>query len=303
MGEVQHPISHPIQPFTPSAPAQPAPAPVIRQTQNIPAPTAPEIRETPPVRIPATPAIQETERTPFPRTPETPPPTTTVTLPPTTPAITQPQTTEPTPVQTTPVATLTPSPTPTAVIVTVTVPVFPYGSVYNPYYYYPPGYVYPINSYYPSGSLTVTSYPPNAIVTIDGYNQETTPWVFTNLLPGYHTVEVNYPGYEAYVTNIYLNDGESQEVDANLLNLGNYGSMFVASTPSGADVYVDGNYEGVSPVTVGALTEGPTSLNYIFRGMTPRRGQSTLQQDRERMSTSQCLPIRRLQRTVPLISP
>jgi hypothetical protein len=129
--------------------------------------------------------------------------------------------------------------------------------VYNPYYYYPPGYNYPINSYYPAGALTVTSYPSNAIVTIDGYNQETTPWIYTNLLPGYHTVEINYPGYEAYVTNIYVDNGANPEVDANLLSLVSYGSMFVESTPSGSDVFVDGNYEGVSPVTVSGLAAGP----------------------------------------------
>ena len=103
-------------------------------------------------------------------------------------------------------------------------------------------------------------------MTIDGYNEENTPWVYTNLLPGYHTVEINYPGYEAYVTDVYLNDGESQEVDANLLTLANYGSMFIESTPSGADVYVDGNYEGTSPVTVSALTEGPHIVEIHLSG-------------------------------------
>jgi hypothetical protein len=245
MGEVQYPITHPIQPITPAIPAQPTPVPVIRETtERTPAPRTPERTPTPPITQPPTPPV--------------------TTQPPTPPVTTQPQTTGPTPVVTTPV------PTPTPIIVTVTVPVYPYGSVYNPYYYYPPGYVYPINSYYPSGSLTVTSYPPNALVVIDGYNQETTPWVYTNLLSGYHTVEINYPGYEAYVTNVYLNDGESQEIDANLLTLGNYGSMFITSTPPGADVYVDGNYEGVSPVTVSALTQGPHIVELHLSGYDPQ---------------------------------
>ena len=85
---------------------------------------------------------------------------------------------------------------------------------------------------------------------IDGYTTQTTPYVFTNLMTGYHTVEVDYPGYEAYVTSVYIDNGGSYEVDANLVNLVSYGSLYVDSTPRGADVYVDGNYEGTSVTTV-----------------------------------------------------
>ena len=111
------------------------------------------------------------------------------------------------------------------VTVPVTVYVYPSGSIYSPVYYYPPGYGFPITSYYPTGSLVVTSSPSNAIVILDGYNSQTPPVVFTGLMPGYHTVEVDYPGYEAYVTNVYFDNGGSNEVDASLTPLVTYGSM------------------------------------------------------------------------------
>jgi hypothetical protein len=159
--------------------------------------------------------------------------------------------------------------TTTQPVVTVTVIVYRSGPVYRPVYYYPagypydsrsyypPNYPYDVNSYYSSGSLTVTSNPSEATVIVDGYDSETTPYVFTGLTTGYHTVEVDYPGYEAYVTNVYIDNGASVEVNADLNWLdSSYGSLFIDSNPKGADVYVDGNYQGTSPVSVGAMSVG-----------------------------------------------
>ena len=221
------------------------------------------------------------EHTPRPTTPPTTQPTTPVTNQPTTQlttetttqptiqATTQPtvgQTTQPTAGQTTQVTTQPTTQPTTAPVVTVTVFVYQSGPAYSPVYYYPPEYSYPITSYYPSGSLTVTSDPTNAIVMIDGYTTQTTPYVFTNLMTGYHTVEVDYPGYEAYVTSVYIDNGGSYEVDANLVNLVSYGSLYVDSTPRGADVYVDGNYEGTSVTTVSGLSAGPHQLELHLGG-------------------------------------
>jgi archaellum component FlaG (FlaF/FlaG flagellin family) len=153
---------------------------------------------------------------------------------------------------------------------TVTVYVYESSRVYYPESYYPPeyyGYGYPYsNTNYPTGSVTVTSDPSDAIVIIDGYNSGTTPHVFTGLSTGYHTVEVNYPGYEAYITQVYVEGGGNMEVAADLVPLVTYGSLFIDSTPQGADVFVDGNYEGTSPVTVGSLSEGPHQLELHLAG-------------------------------------
>jgi len=145
-------------------------------------------------------------------------------------------------------------------VVTVTVFVYPYHNVYVPYYYYPP--------YYPSstGSITVTSSPSGATVILDGYNYGTTPYIFTGLMAGYHTVEVDYPGYEAYITNVYVDYNQDLEVYADLTELVSYGSLFIDSTPRGADVYVDGNYQGTSPLTVSALSDGAHQVELHLAG-------------------------------------
>jgi hypothetical protein len=226
-GEVEFPITHPVQVVT---------------TRATPTPTVPR------TTVQATPTRTTTTI-----------PVTQTTLPAT-------QTTIPKTVTVTP----TPTPAPTIPVVTVTVLVYRSRDVYLPTYYYPPGYNYPITSYYPSGSLTVTSNPSDAVVILDGYNSGTTPYVFTGLMPGYHTVEVDYPGYEAYINHVYVDNGGSMEVNADLVSLRNYGSMFIDSTPQGADVYVDGNHEGTSPVTVGSLSEGAHQVELHLAGYEVR---------------------------------
>ena len=188
---------------------------------------------------------------------ETPPPTRQETPPPSTlPRTTERETTPPRTVTPTPPITIPVTQFTTVPVVTVTVLVYPSGPVYLPNYYYPYGYSYPVDYYNPAGSLTVTSNPSGAVVILDGYNYGSTPYMFTGLTTGYHTVEVDYPGYEAYITNVYMDTGASQQIYADLASLVSAGSLFIDSTPKGADVYVDGNYQGTSPVTVSGVVAG-----------------------------------------------
>ncbi|HTY16081.1 MAG TPA: PEGA domain-containing protein [Methanoregulaceae archaeon] len=136
----------------------------------------------------------------------------------------------------------------------------------EPLYRNGPVYRYMINSGDLTSSLTVTSNPSGALITLDGYNTETTPWTFTEISSGYHTLEITYPGYEAYIRNIYLDTGESLEVDADLVPLVATGTLFIDSTPQGANVYVDGNSQGVSPVTVNGLSVGPHQIELHLAG-------------------------------------
>ena len=228
--------------------------------------------------IPATPTILRTTISPtptIPRTTVTATPTISPTTIPVPPTILQ---TSPSATPTVPPTTILTTQTTSVPVVTVTVFVYPSGSVYRPAYYYPAGYPYDsssyyppyypydVNSYYSTGTLTVTSNPPGATVIVDEYNSELTPWVFTGLPTGYHTVEVIYPGYDTYTTNVYVDTGASIEVNADLNGQVSYGSMFINSNPQGADVYVDGNYQGTSPVTVGAMSEGSHQVEIHLAG-------------------------------------
>jgi hypothetical protein len=245
------PFGEVVYPITPRA----TPTPII---------TRPSATSTPiitPTTVRATPVTTRTTVTASPTTV----PRTTVTL---TPVVT-PTTVGGTPVITPTTVSQSPTVSPTTIpvtltttapVVTVTVFVYRSGPIFSPYYeaLYTPDYS--------SGSLTVTSNPSGAVVILDGINSETTPFIFTGLSTGYHTVEVDYPGYQAYIHNVYVDSGTNIEVNADLTNLGYSGSLFVDSTPQGADAYVDGNHQGTTPVTVSALSPGDHQVELHLAG-------------------------------------
>jgi hypothetical protein len=152
---------------------------------------------------------------------------------------------------------------------------YPVGPAYQPGYSYPTGYR-PNVANYQTGTLTVTSEPPNSIVSIDGDTTERTPWIYSGLFTGYHSIEINYPGYEAYTTSIYVDNGANPEVDAVLVPLQTYGSLTVDTTPPGADIFIDSNAEGMSPVTVGGLTTGSHQVEAHLAGYAPEARMATV---------------------------
>jgi hypothetical protein len=120
-----------------------------------------------------------------------------------------------------------------------------------------------------TGSITVTSNLPVAYVSLDGNGARTTPWTYAGVPVGSHQIEVSYPGYQVFVTSVNVTSGSTIPVVAELAPIPNPGLIYVDSSPRGADVYVDGNFEGDAPVTVGGLAPGTHQVNLFFIGYEP----------------------------------
>ena len=97
---------------------------------------------------------------------------------------------------------------------------------------------------YTPGILRVSSTPSGARVYIDGKYKGETP-LELKLKPGVYTVRVSKKGYEDYETRVGVKPGKVSEVNAVLKP---YGILKVSSTPSGAKVYIDGEYRGKTPL-------------------------------------------------------
>ncbi|MBN1166706.1 MAG: PEGA domain-containing protein [Methanospirillaceae archaeon] len=129
-----------------------------------------------------------------------------------------------------------------------------------------PGETIPIQAYLQpiitTGSISVDSYPQGARTTIDNGYQLTTPCTFTDIRPGYHTIAVNMYGYQPYSTRVLVESGKESSVSATLIPIEQTGSLQASSSPSGADLYVDGSFRGNTPVLVSGLSTGthPVSL-------------------------------------------
>jgi len=117
-----------------------------------------------------------------------------------------------------------------------------------------------------TGNIQVVSSPSGAMVTLDRGQSANTPYTFYNIPVGSHEVAVYLSGYQTFYTTVNVNKGQTAFVNAILNPVSTTGSLDVSSTPSGAAVYVDGNYRGVTSTLVGNLYPGQHSVRLTKAG-------------------------------------
>ncbi|MBP1929058.1 hypothetical protein J2741_001605 [Methanolinea mesophila] len=100
------------------------------------------------------------------------------------------------------------------------------------------------------GGLSIKSTPQGAAFTIDGISEGKTNQVVGNLAPGPHKVTIAEAGYEVYTTTANVVAGEITDLSVTLVAEVNppTGDLQVGSTPSGAAVFVNGDFKGNTPV-------------------------------------------------------
>jgi len=113
------------------------------------------------------------------------------------------------------------------------------------------------------GSIDISSDPDGAKVYLDGkYTGETTPANISKVALGNHTIKLTKFGYFNATENVSVSVGRTPPVDVNLTG---YGSLSIDSDPSGARVYLDGNYTAVTPLYLDKLDEGNHSIRLTKR--------------------------------------
>jgi hypothetical protein len=108
-----------------------------------------------------------------------------------------------------------------------------------------------------TGNIYINSNPAGASAVLDnGYDQLTTPGTFNAVPVGWHEVQVSKSGYQVYSTGVEVRSGETSNVYATLVQTKQYGSLSVSSNPTGASLYVDTIYQGVTNQIVSNLAVG-----------------------------------------------
>jgi len=112
-----------------------------------------------------------------------------------------------------------------------------------------------------TGAIAVSSNPSGASAVLDnGYDQLTTPGTFTSVSSGWHQVQVSKSGYQPYSVSIQVKPGQTSTVNAVLPPNQQVGSISVTSSPTGASLYVDTVYQGLTNQIVGNLATGPHTV-------------------------------------------
>lgn len=96
------------------------------------------------------------------------------------------------------------------------------------------------------GTLEVVSNPIGANIIIDGKNYGTTPRVLGNVLIGIHELRLEKTGCTPVIKNFTLDDKNKLSINEKLPT---GKEISISTDKSGDQIYVDGSYIGVSPLT------------------------------------------------------
>jgi len=119
-------------------------------------------------------------------------------------------------------------------------------------------------------SLSITSEPPHASVFFDGRFVGVTPTKLTAVSEGPHFVKLTRHGHRNW-TQVLRVPAERGALHAKLAPAA-AGSIRVDSQPANADVYVNGEFQGRTPVVVEGLAVGPVTVRVEKREYLPWTG-------------------------------
>ncbi len=127
-----------------------------------------------------------------------------------------------------------------------------------------------------TGNIQVASTPSGAMITLDRSLYANTPYTYYNVPEGTHEVAVYMSGYQDYYTDVNVINKQTVSVNAMLQPVVTTGTLSVSSSPSGAAVYVDGSYRGVTSTTIGNLVPGSHSVRLTKAGYQDWTGSVTI---------------------------
>jgi len=108
-------------------------------------------------------------------------------------------------------------------------------------------------------TLEVTSYPTEAEVYVDGVKKGFTPIKLEDVLYGKHFIEVRKENFTTWSKEINVEEYKILQIDAELL--AKYCTIDIVSDPEGANVCLNNEEQGVTPIKIEKLDPGKYKLS------------------------------------------
>jgi len=130
-----------------------------------------------------------------------------------------------------------------------------------------------VKSNTPQGTVLIESTPANASVVIQGKAYGTTP-VTVTLAPGTYSAVLSLAGYKNETKSFEVKADQQVTVSVTLSKIPppppppstvKTGTVYISSSPTGANIYISGKYYGNTPMTI-TLSPGSYSTTLIFSG-------------------------------------
>ena len=115
-----------------------------------------------------------------------------------------------------------------------------------------------------TGSINLNAIPDGTSVVINSMYKGMTPLTVSGLHTGTYNVTFSHFGFRKLSTPVTVQAGSISEVNVSLVRL--TGSLFVNTTPGGAQLTLDGFTAGTSPATLENLQPGNHTLNVTKDG-------------------------------------
>jgi len=132
----------------------------------------------------------------------------------------------------------------------------------------------------PRGALKVQSLVPNAEVFFDGSSLGRAPIDRNDLDPGKHYVVVHKDGFTDFKREIILIENQTMTLVADLSATG---SLRVLSSPEGAEVKIDGELIGKTPVQRDAVSSGDHIVEFKMKGFFDHKETMKIEGGREKV--------------------
>ena len=94
------------------------------------------------------------------------------------------------------------------------------------------------------GSISISSKPGKATVTINGRRYPKTPTTVKDLAPGKYVIKLALKGFDPVIRNVNLPAGQSINISVNMDS--NTGAIDLVANPPGVTIYLDGKKVGIS---------------------------------------------------------
>ncbi len=117
------------------------------------------------------------------------------------------------------------------------------------------------------GNISADSIPPGASVTLNGEPAGVTPIYLSGLSPGKYNVSFDLEDYVPYKTYANVYSGRTTVLKPSLTYY--FGTLNIASVPSGADVAVDGVSRGATPLVLAGIEPGIHTVNVTLATHLP----------------------------------
>jgi len=112
-----------------------------------------------------------------------------------------------------------------------------------------------------TGSIFISTNPSGAYINFNGGFKGNSPKTIENIEAGYYTLKISKEGYKDQIKSVEIEVGKQTSQHITLVQEeAKTGSVSVSTNPSSSYIYLDGIYQGFSPMTIEDLEPGYYSI-------------------------------------------